>query len=149
MKVVLLEDVKGTGKKDDLVNVSDGYARNYLLPRKLAVVADSKVLTELKTKNEAKEHKKQQEIEAAKQLAATIDKKDIYVEAKAGSSGRLFGAITSKEVAEVLSNQFNVYVDKKKVEMDDVKQIGVYDAVVKLAGGISATVRVNVVQKEK
>ncbi|MBR3355111.1 MAG: 50S ribosomal protein L9 [Oscillospiraceae bacterium] len=149
MKVVLLADVKGTGQKDDLVNVSDGYARNYLLPRKLAVVADNKVLNELKTKNEAKEHKRLQEIEEAKRLASIIDKKDIYVEAKAGTSGRLFGAITSKEIADSLSEQFNVSVDKKKVEMDDVKQIGVYDAVVKLAGGISATVRVNVVQKEK
>lgn len=149
MKVVLLEDVKGTGKKDELVNVSDGYARNYLLPRKLAVVADAKVMNELKTKNEAKEHKKAQEIEAAKQLAASIDNKDIYVEAKAGSSGRLFGAITSKEVADVINEQFNVNVDKKKVEMDDVKQLGVYTALVKLAGGISATIRVNVVQKEK
>lgn len=149
MKVVLLEDVKGTGKKDELVNVSDGYARNYLLPRKLAVVADAKVMNELKTKNEAKEHKKAQEIEAAKQLAASIDNKDIYVEAKAGSSGRLFGAITSKEVADVIYEQFNVNVDKKKIEMDDVKQLGVYTALVKLAGGISATIRVNVVQKEK
>ena len=149
MKVVLLEDVKGTGKKDELVNVSDGYARNYLLPRKLAVVADAKVMNELKTKNEAKEHKKAQEIEAAKQLAASIDNKDIYVEAKAGSSGRLFGAITSKEVADVINEQFNVNVDKKKIEMDDVKQLGVYTALVKLAGGISATIRVNVVQKEK
>ncbi len=149
MKVVLLADVKGTGQKDDLVNVSDGYARNYLLPRKLAVVADSKVLNELKTKNEAKEHKRLQEIEEAKHLASLIDKKDIYVEAKAGTSGRLFGAITSKEVADALNQQFNVTVDKKKVEMDDIKQIGVYDAVVKMAGGISASVRVNVVQKEK
>lgn len=149
MKVVLLEDVKGTGKKDDLVNVSDGYARNYLLPRKLAVVADAKVMNELKTKNEAKEHKKALEIEAAKQLAESIDNKDIYVEAKAGSSGRLFGAITSKEVADVINEQFNVNVDKKKIEMDDIKQLGVYNAVVKLVGGISANIRVNVVQKEK
>ncbi len=149
MKVVLLADVKGTGQKDDLVNVSDGYARNYLLPRKLAVVADNKVLNELKTKNEAKEHKRMQEIEDAKNLASLINKKDIYVEAKAGSSGRLFGAITSKEIADAINQQFNVSVDKKKIDMDDIKQIGVYDATVKLTGGISALVRVNVVQKEK
>ena len=149
MKVVLLADVKGTGKKDELVNVSDGYARNYLLPRKLAVVADNKVMNELKTKNEAKEHKKAQEIDAAKQLASTINNKVIFVEAKAGSAGRLFGAITSKEVADVINEQFNVSIDKKKIEMDDIKQLGVYDAVVKLTGGISANIHVNVIQKEK
>lgn len=149
MKVLLLTDVKGTGKKDELVNVSDGYARNYLLPRKLAVVADNKVLSEIKAKNEAMEHRKEQELQQAKKVAADIDGKTVFIEAKAGKSGKLFGAVTSKEVADAINAQFELDIDKKRVEMDDIKTLGEYTALVKFLSGITAKVNLSVIQKEK
>ena len=149
MKVVLLQDIKGTGKKDDLVNVSDGYARNYLFPRKLAVEADNKILSELKAKNDAKEHRKEVEMNQAKELSERINGKEVVVEAKAGSKGKLFGAITSKEVAESISKAFGVEIDKKRVEVDDIKMLGDYSATVKFYSGITSLVKIHVVEKEK
>ena len=149
MKVVLLADVKGTGKKDDLVNVSDGYARNYLFPRKLAIIADSKIMNELKAKNEAMEHHKEQEMQQARKMAESIEGKTVKVEAKAGSAGKLFGAVTSKEVAEAISDQFKLDIDKKKIEIDDITALGTYSGVLKFTSGITANIYVVVEQKEK
>ena len=149
MKVVLLQDIKGTGKKDELVNVSDGYARNYLFPRKLAVEADNKVLNELKAKNDAKEHRKEMELGQAKELAARIDGKTVTIPAKVGNKGRLFGAITSKEISDVIAKEFGVEIDKKKIEMDDIKAVGDYKATIKLYAGITSGMSIHVVEKEK
>ena len=99
MKVVLLADVKGQGKKGELCNVSDGYARNFLFPKKLAVEADNTALNELKNREEAQAHHKQEEINAAKATAEALDGKTVTVKAKAGSNGKLFGSVTSKEIA--------------------------------------------------
>ena len=148
MKVVLKQDVKGTGKKDELVNVSDGYARNFLFPRGLAVAADAAAMSDLRAKTEAKEHHKAVELDKAMALASSIDGKSVKIEAKAGSAGRLFGKVTSKEVADELKKQFKVDVDKRKIEMEcDIKAFGTYNAVVKVHPGVSASVKVIVCEK--
>ncbi|MBQ3817490.1 MAG: 50S ribosomal protein L9 [Clostridia bacterium] len=146
MKVVLLADVKGHGKKGDLCNVSDGYARNFLLPKKLAVEADNAALSELKTKNEATAHHKQEETDAAKATAALIDGKTVIIKAKAGQGGRLFGSVTSKEIAAEIKNSLGVEIDRKKMSVADIKSFGEYTAEVKLYAGISAKITVKVTE---
>ena len=149
MKVVLLEDIKGSGKKGELINVSDGYARNYLFPRKLAKEANAQAMNELKNAEEAKEHKLQTEITAAKDAAAKIDGKSVKFTAKAGQGGRLFGSITAKEIAEEINRQFHVQIDKRKVELDaDIKAFGTYACEIKLYSGITAKVFAIVGEKE-
>lgn len=149
MKVVLLEDIKGSGKKGDLINVSDGYARNFLFPRKLAKEANAQAMNELKNAAEAKEHKLQMEIAAAKDAAAKIDGKSVKFTAKAGQGGRLFGSITAKEIAEEISRQFHVEIDKRKIELDtDIKAFGTYNCEIKLYSGITAKVFAVVGEKE-
>ncbi len=141
MKVVLLEDIKGSGKKGDLINVSDGYARNYLFPRKLAKEANAQAMNELKNAEEAKAHKIQVEKENAQQIADKIQGKSVKLSAKAGQGGRLFGSITAKEIAEELKKQYHVDVDKRKIALDgDIKSFGTFECEVKLYNGISAKV---------
>ena len=144
MKVILLADVKSKGKKGDLVNVSDGYARNFLFPKNLAVEADNAALAEMKSRQAAAEHHIEEEIAAAKELAAKLDGKTVVLKAKAGASGRLFGSITSKEIAEEINRVFSVSIDKKKLTVADIKNFGEYSAEIKLYKGISAKVTVKV-----
>ena len=149
MKVVLKQDLKGTGKKDELVNVADGYARNYLFHRGLAVPADKGAVTDLQNKEASKKFKEETELENAKELAGKINGTTVIVYSKAGSSGRLFGSVTSKEVAEAVSAAYGVELDKRKISLDgDIKNFGTYDAVVKIAPGVTATVKVKVTEKE-
>ena len=112
MKVVLLQDVKSIGKKDQIVNVSDGYARNFLFPRKLAKEATAGAVNDVKIKESAKAHHKQEEINAATEVKNKINDKIITLKAKAGKEGKLFGAVTSKDVAEKLEKEFGVKIDK-------------------------------------
>ena len=144
MKVVLLQDVKGLGKKGELVNTSDGYARNFLFPRKLAGQADSQALAELKNKESAEKHRIETEIAAAKETAAKLEGKTIKLSAKAGANGKLFGSVTSKDVAKAISDELKIDVDKKKVEVEDIKSFGVYPVEVKVYNGISASLYVSV-----
>ncbi|MBQ7815755.1 MAG: 50S ribosomal protein L9 [Oscillospiraceae bacterium] len=144
MKVVLLQDVKSIGKKDQLVNVSDGYARNFLFPRKLAKEATAGAINDVKTKEAAKAHHKQEEINAANELKAKIDGKIVALKAKAGKEGKLFGAVTSKDVAGEIKKQFGIDIDKKKLVMDDIKLFGSYDCTVKLYPEIAAKITVKV-----
>jgi large subunit ribosomal protein L9 len=149
MKVVLLEDIKGTGKKGDLVNVSDGYARNFLFPRKLAKEANAQAMNELKNAAEAKAFKLKTEMEAAQKTADQINGKSVRLFAKAGQGGRLFGSVTSKEIAEELKKQYHVDVDKRKIVLDgDIKAFGTYECEVKLYNGISAKIYAVVGEKE-
>jgi len=149
MKVVLLQDVKGTGKKGELVQVSDGYARNFLLPRKLAKEANAQVMSELKSAESAKKWRIQKETEAAQAAAASIKGKTIRLFAKAGQGGRLFGSITSKEIAEELKKSFHVDVDKRKIVLDgDIRAFGTYECEVKLYTGISAKIYVLVGEQQ-
>ena len=144
MKVILKEDVKGQGKKGQLVNVSDGYARNFLLPRGLAMEADAQAMNDLKNKEEAARHHAAMEKQNAEEAAKALKGKTVKLTAKAGSAGRLFGSVTTKEVAEGLKAQFQVEVDKRKISMADVKAFGSYEAEVKLYPGISAKITVRV-----
>ena len=149
MKVVLLADVKGTGKKGEACNVSDGYARNFLLPKKLAVVADTAAMNDLKHKASAREHHLQEEIDAAKKMAASIQGKTIHLTAKAGKEGRLFGSVTGKEVAEVLKREYGISLDKRKVELEcPVKAFGSYKVRVKFAHSITAEMTLSVTEAQ-
>ncbi len=146
MKVVLLADVKGHGKKGELCNVSDGYARNFLFPKKLAVEADNAALNELKNREQAAAHHKQEEINAAKETAAKLEGKSVKIVAKAGSGGRLFGSVTSKEIANEIKNSLGIEVDRKKMTVADIKNFGEYTAEIKLYQGITAKVTVIVTE---
>ena len=142
MKVVLLADVKGQGKKGELVNVSDGYARNFLFPKKLAVEADNSAMNELKNREEAAAHHKKEEIAAAKATAEKLNGKSVKIIAKAGASGRLFGSVTSKEIAAEIKKSLGVEIDRKKMSVADIKNFGEYTAEIKLYQGISAKITV-------
>ena len=144
MKVVLLQDVKGQGKKNDIINVSDGYARNFLFPRKLAKEATTGAVNEVKIKESAKAHHKQEEINAANELKAKIDGKIVTLKAKAGKEGKLFGAVTSKDVSAELKKQLGVDIDKKKLVMKDIKTFSRVDCEVKIYPEIHAKITVNV-----
>lgn len=146
MKVILKQDVKGQGKKGELVTVSDGYARNFLFPRGLAVEADSQAMNELRNREESVAYHKKVEKEAALDTAQTLKDMVLTVKAKAGSNGRLFGSVTTKEVAEVLEKQHNLKVDKRKISMDDIKSFGSYTAEIKLLAGVSAQITVKVTE---
>ena len=144
MKVVLLQDVKGKGKKGELCNVSDGYARNFLFPKKLAVEADNAALNELKNREEAIAHHKKEELDQAKEIAAKLDGKTISITAKAGAGGKLFGSVTSKEIAAEIKNSLGIEVDRKKMNVADIKNFGEYTAEIKLHQGVSAKITVKV-----
>ena len=142
MKVVLLQDVKDIGKKDQVVTVSDGYARNFLFPRKLAKEATAGAMSDVKTKESAKAHHKQEEIKAANALKAQLDGKEVTIKAKAGKEGKLFGAVTSKDVSEALKKQHKLDIDKKKIVMKDIKTFSRVDAEIKIYPEIQAKITV-------
>ena len=145
MKVVLKADVKGSGKKGELVNVSDGYARNFLFPRGLAVEANASAMNEIKSKDEARRHHLEMEKAAAQELCNKLNEKTVKLTAKAGAGGKLFGSVTSKEIAEAISKQFSVSVDKRKIVLDaDIKAFGTYNAEIKIMVGIIAKIFVMV-----
>ena len=138
MKVILTQDVKGLGKKGELVNTSDGYARNFLFPRNLATEAKSQAMTELKNREDSKKHKIAVETQEAKDSASKINGMVIKVTAKAGQGGRLFGSVTSKEIAVAMKSQFGIDIDRRKITVDDIKAFGTYPASVKLYQGVTA-----------
>jgi large subunit ribosomal protein L9 len=147
MKVVLKQDIKGTGKKDQMVEVSDGYARNFLFPRKLAVPADAANANDVKNKAEAKQFHLEQERAAAQKLADSVNEKGITIHAKAGTNGRLFGAVTAKDIAQALKDSYGIELDKRKIVLDaDIKAYGCYPVSVKIYPGITAQVTVNVLE---
>lgn len=146
MKVILKQDVKGQGKKGELVTVSDGYARNFLFPRGLAVEADSQAMNELRNREESVAYHKKVEKQAALDAADSLKDMILTVKAKAGSNGRLFGSVTTKEVADVLEKQHGLKVDKRKITMEDIKTFGSYTAEIKLHTGVSAQITVKVTE---
>ena len=146
MKVILKQDVKGIGKKDEIHEVSDGYARNFLFPRKLAAVADASALNIARSKEAAADFHEAENVAAAQALAAKINDKAVTVKTKGGASGRLFGKVTGKEVAAALSELTGTTIDKKKVELEtrDIKEAGVYNGKDRLYVGVVASCKVNV-----
>lgn len=148
MKVVLLQDVKSIGKKGELVNVSDGYARNFLMPRKLAKEANAQAMNELKNAEAAREYKIKTETEQAQKNADALSGKTLKIYGKAGQAGKLFGSVTVKELAEEIRNQFGVEVEKRKIVLEsDIKAFGTYNFDVKFYNGITATMSVAVCEK--
>ncbi|MBQ2391360.1 MAG: 50S ribosomal protein L9 [Clostridia bacterium] len=144
MKVIFQADVKGSGKKGEMKNVSDGYARNFLLPKGLAIEATSQAVNDYNNKNAAAAHHKAEEKSAAENCKKTLDNQIIKLTARAGENGRLFGAVTTKEIAENLNKQFNMNVDKRKISAPDIKELGSYKIEVKLYQGVSASLTVAV-----
>lgn len=144
MDVILKADVKGLGKKGEKVKASDGYARNFLFPKGLAVEANAQSLTELRNREAANQHKLDMEIAAANEAKSKINGKTIKLTAKAGTNGRLFGSVTSKDVAAEIKKQYGVDADKRKITMDDIKAFGSYKIDIKLYQNISAEMTVSV-----
>ncbi len=143
MKVVLLTDVKGQGKKNDVIDVSDGYARNYLLPRKLGVEADARILNNIRGQEAAKQHKLEVETAEAKELAAKLDTLLIKIPASSGADGRLYGSVTAKDIAEHLEKDHGLTVDKRKIQLSDpIRAYGSYDLDVKLYADIVGHIHV-------
>ena len=147
MKVILLEDVKGSGKKGELINASDGYARNYLLPKKLAMEATPQALNELKQKEAAKERRLALEKQAALDAAAAVRGKTVRVTSAAGQNGKLFGSVTATDVAEELKKQYGIEVDRRKIALEsEIKAFGTYNAEVKFGYGVTAALYVLVAE---
>lgn len=145
MKVILTADVKGQGKKGQMINASDGYARNFLLPKGLAIVADKSAMTELESKQSAAAYHKEQEKKQAMELAEKLNEAVVTFTAKAGENGKLFGSITAKDVAEELKMQCHLVIDKKKIQLPDgIKTLGTTIVTVKVYPEITAKIKVNV-----
>ncbi|HEY8892407.1 MAG TPA: 50S ribosomal protein L9 [Clostridium sp.] len=147
MKVILLKDIKSMGKKNDVVNAADGYARNYLFPRLLAEEATDANMHILNKKNDIVRKKKTSEIEDAQKSASDLKDKVVKIIGKAGENGKLFGAITNKDIAAALSEQFNLDIDKKKIVTDTIKLLGTYEVEVKIYPEISTKIKVLVCEE--
>ncbi len=141
MKVVLLKDVPGQGKKDKIVNVSDGYARNYLIPRGLAAEADARMLNDIKNREAAQAHRVEEETAAARATAGKLEASNVIVRSGAGADGRLYGSVTAMDVAAALKDQLGVEVDKRKIIIPEpIKSHGKYELEVKLYAGITGKI---------
>lgn len=150
MKVMLTQDVKGQGKKDQIIEVSDGYARNFLLPKKLAIIADAKAVNEAKNKEASNLHKIEVAKDEAKKIADKLSKLTVKITESAGNDNRLYGAVTSKDIAERLAKDHGITVDKKKIVMNEsIKTFGTYKVEIKLYGAeITGTITVQVSPKQ-
>lgn len=148
MKVILKADIKGVGKKDQVINASDGYARNYLFPKNLAVEANNSNMSKLQAKNDANQFRKDQEKEAAKEVAKKIESITLKIQVKAGENGKIFGGVSSKEIAENLEKQYNIKVDKKKVNIKEtIKTLGTQTIEIKLFEGVTGKLKLSVVEE--
>jgi large subunit ribosomal protein L9 len=148
MKVVLLQDVKSQGKKNQIIDVSEGYARNFLFPRKLAIVADAKAVNDVKNKESSDKHRKDVEKAEATVLAEKISSCKVEIKAEAGNEGRFYGAITAKDIAEALKSQCGIEIDKRKIQLDSpIKAFGTYNLDVKVYPDVVGKLSVMVVEK--
>ena len=148
MKVILLQDVKALGKKGEIVNVSDGYARNMILPKKLGVEATTKNMNDLKLQNQHAEKVALENLEAARKLAAEIADKQVQVKIKAGEGGRTFGSISTKEISAAAKEQLNLELDKKKMQLSEgIKTLGVHEVPIKLHPKVTTTLKVKVIEE--
>lgn len=148
MKVILLEDVKSLGKKGEIVNVSDGYARNYVLPKKLGVEANTAHMNDLKLQKANADKVAKEQLEAAQELAKELESKEVVLKMKAGEGGRAFGSVSSKEIAAAAKQQCGLELDKKKIQLPDaIKALGVYEVNVKLHTKVMGKLKVKVVEE--
>ena len=145
MKVILMQDLKGKGEKGDIVNVSDGYARNFLFPKNAAIEANAENTRDLELKRRSEERKKKVEMDKAREIAKSLSSATIVIKAKSGENGKLFGSITNKEIAEELNAQHKLSIDKKKIVLDEpIKTLGVREVEVKIYPEITAKVKVRI-----
>lgn len=145
MKVILLADIKGVGKKDEVINASDGYARNFLFPKNLALEANKENMAKLKSKNDAKAYQKEMDIKAAKEIAEKINSITMKLEVKAGENGKIFGGVTAKEISEQLEKQHKISIDKRKIELKEtIKTLGATIVEIKLFEGVVGSLKVTV-----
>lgn len=142
MQVILKTDIKGLGKKGEKVSVSDGYARNYLIPRSLAAELNAQLITELKNKENAEAHKAAEELARARQYADELNGKTIKMTAKGGQNGKLFGSVTSKEIAAEIKAEYGIDIDKRKITVEDIKAFGTYNAEIKIHPSVTASLYV-------
>ena len=148
MKVILKADIKGVGKKDEVINASDGYARNFLIPRNLAVPADTGNMANLKAKQDSNAFRKEQEKQEAIKIADKFSKITLQIKVKAGENGKIFGGVSSKEIAGELEKQHNIKVDKKKIELKEaIKVLGTRDIQIKLFEGVVGVVKVAIISE--
>ena len=146
MKVILLSDIKGVGKKDQIINANDGYARNYLFPKKLAVEANSGNLANLKSKQDSNQYRKDMQKEEAIKIAERLNKLELTIKVKAGENGKIFGGVTAKEISENLKTQYQIEVDKKKINLSEtIKNIGTKTVEIKLYEGVIGKLKVNII----
>lgn len=145
MKVILLQDIKNVGRKEQIIEANDGYARNYLFPKKLAIEATKDNMLKLQAKKASEANKKKAEIEANKEIAKKIEKIELTIKAKVGENSKIFGGITSKEIAEELKKQHKFEIDRKKITLKDIiKSLGRYTAEIKFGDGVNAELTINV-----
>ena len=148
MKVILLDNVKGVGKKDEIVNANDGYARNFLFPKKLAVEANSSNLAKLKSKQDSKAYQKEEDKKSALELKEKLEKITLTIAVKAGENGKIFGGVTSKEISEKLKENYNIELDKKKIDLKEtIKNVGIFAVNLKLFEGITGKLKIKVESK--
>ena len=148
MKVILKADIKGVGKKDQVINASDGYVRNFLFPKNLAVEANAENMSKLKAKQDSNAFKKSQEKEEAQKIADKLSKILMKVQVKAGENGKIFGGVSSKEIAENLEKQYNIKVDKKKIDLKEtIKTLGMFTIEIKLYEGVVGKLKIDVISK--
>ena len=146
MKVILLEDVKKLGKKDEIIEVSSGYARNFLIPNKKAIVADNVNLNKLEGKKSKESHKKELSLEHAKEIKKIIEKETLVIKAKKGKDDRLFGTITNSEISKELKKKYDIDIDRKKIIVENpIKIVGEYIITIKLEQGVMADLKVDIV----
>ena len=148
MKVILLDNIKGVGKKDEIINASDGYARNFLFPKKLAVEANAEHMSKLNNKKDANQYKKDVEKQAAEEMAKKIKGIMLKIKVKAGENGKIFGGVTPKEISENLKSQYKFEIDKKKIELKEpIKTLGSFEVTIKLYEGIVGVLKVQVISE--
>ena len=148
MKVILKADIKGVGKKDEVINASDGYARNFLFPKNLAVEANKENMSKLKAKQDSAKYQKEQDKEEAMKTADKLSKILLKIKVKAGENGKIFGGVSSKDIAQELSKQYSIEVDKKKVDLKEtIKTLGVHNIEIKLFEGVVGKLRIDVISE--
>lgn len=146
MKVILKQDIKGVGKKDQIINANDGYARNFLFPKNLAVPADKGNMTNLQSKQSSEQHRKNLEKEAAIETKKKIEEISLKIQVKSGENGKVFGSVTSKEIGENLDKQYKIKVNKKKIILQEpIKNLGTFNIEIKLYDGVNAKLKINVI----
>ncbi|MCI8654728.1 MAG: 50S ribosomal protein L9 [Clostridia bacterium] len=146
MKVILKQDIKGVGRKNEVINASDGYARNFLFPKNLAIEANAENMNKLNMQNEAKQYKKDVEKEQAKEIAKKLETIILQIKVQAGENGKIFGSVSSKEITENLESQYKIRIDKKKVDLKEaIKTTGLKTVEVKLFEGVTGKIKINVI----